>query len=139
MAQDRTIHTKQLGEKQYRDLDVYYEKGGTNYWNHNQKPKGIYFSTSKYERSDGFKTYSIRPNKHGEGYTLITPLERYSRKQLSLLQNRVRDNVNMIHAMLDAGDVSNLILLLTGKLSETALRGLAHAYAPNPAPTQAAA
>ena len=92
MAQDRTIHTKHLGDTEHRDLDVYYEKGGMSYWRGTPKPKGIYFSAIKYKKSDGCRTYSMGPNKAGEGYMLITPLERYSRKQLSILQERVYPN-----------------------------------------------
>jgi hypothetical protein len=139
MAQDRTIHTKHLGETEHRDLDVYYDKGSTNYWNHSPKPKGIYFATSKYKKSDGCKTYSMRPNKPGEGYLLVTALERYSRKQLFILQARVRDHADLIHDLLDAGDVGNMTRLLNGEMSEEGVRGLCHAYAPVPAVRPAAA
>lgn len=40
MAQDRTVHSKNLEGNRWRDLDVYYDKGGINYWNYEQKPKG---------------------------------------------------------------------------------------------------
>ena len=87
----------------------------------------------KYRKSDGFKSYSLRPGKPGEGYVLVTPLERYSRKQLSILQGRVRDHADIIHHLLDAGDVTNLIELIKGEMSEVMIRGLQHAYAPVPA------
>ena len=130
MAQDRTIHTKHLGEAEHRDLDVYYEKGSTNYWSNSPKPKGIYFSTSKYKKSGTCRTFSMRPNKPGEGYLLVTPLERYSRKQLSILQERVRNHADLIHELLDASDVDNLIRLVKGEMSEAWVRGLKHVYAP---------
>jgi len=133
MAQDKTVHTKHLGETEYRDLDVYYEKGSMNYWDYSKKPKVIYFSTSKYRKSGGFKSYSLCPGKPGEGYLLVTPLERYSRKQLSILQGCVRDHADLIHHLLDAGDVTNLIELIKGEMSEVMIRGLQHAYAPVPA------
>ena len=133
MAQDRTIHTKHLGDMEHRDLDVYYDKGSVSYWDGKPKPKGIYFSTSKYTKSDGCRTYSMRPNKPGEGYMLVTPLERYSRKQLSILQERVRDHADLIHDLLDALDVGNLTRLLKGEMSEAGVRGLKHAYAQTPA------
>ena len=64
---------------------------------------------------------------------LITPLERYSRKQLSILQARVRDHADLIHDLLDALDVGNLTRLLKGEMSEAGVRGLEHVYAPTPA------
>ena len=131
MAQDRTIHTKHLGDKRYRDLNVYYEKGGTNFWDHSQKPKGIYFASSKYKKSGTTTTWST--GQKGDGYMLITPLERYSRKQLSILQARVRDHADLIHDLLDANDVGNLTRLLKGEMSEAGVRGLEHVYAPTQA------
>ena len=81
----------------------------------------------------------MRPNKPGEGYMLITQLERYSRKQLSILQARVRDHADLLHDLLDTGDVGNLTRLLKGEMSEEGVRGLCHAYAPVPAVRPAAA
>ncbi len=128
MAQERTIHTKHLGETRYRDLNVYYEKGGTNYWDYSQKPKGIYFASSKYKKVGSMTSWST--GQKGDGYMLITPLERYSRKQLSILQERVRNHADLIHDLLDESDVGNLTRLLKGEMSEAGVRGLEHVYAP---------
>ena len=68
MAQDRTIHTKHLGDKRYRDLNVYYEKDGLSFWDYSQKPKGIYFASSKYKKSGTTTTWST--GQKGDGYML---------------------------------------------------------------------
>ncbi len=37
MVQNKTIHTKHIGDNRYRDLSVYYEKGSVNHWDYSQK------------------------------------------------------------------------------------------------------
>ena len=34
MAASRTIDTRHLGDNRYRDLQVYYDKGGMSYWDY---------------------------------------------------------------------------------------------------------
>lgn len=144
MAQNKTIHTKHLGDNRYRDLSVYYEKGGMNYWDYSQKPKGIYFSSSVYTKSSsgaGFamRTYSIMPGQKGEGYILAEPLERYKPTALKAVRHRVETNADLIHTLLNAGEVSAVVSVVKGSLSEEAIRGLEHACAPIGMQDQAAA
>ncbi len=144
MAQNKTVHTKHMGDNRYRDLSVYYEKGCMNYWDYSQKPKGIYFSSSVYTKSSsgaGFetRTYSITPGQKGEGYILALPLERYKPTALKAVRQRVEDNAVLIHTLLDAGEVSAVVSLVTGSLSQEAIRGLEHACAPIGLQDQAAA
>lgn len=116
MPQSTLVHTKRLTETRIRELSVYYDKGGMNYWTHSQKPKGIYFSTGLYEQVPGSGIKSWKTGQKGDGYILITPLERYSRKALRLVRERVEEHADQIHAMFDhGGDVENLKALLRGK------------------------
>lgn len=116
MPQPTLVHTKRLTKTNIRELSVYYEKGGTNYWDYSQKPKGIYFSTGLYEQVPGSGIKSWKTGQPGDGYILVTPLERYSRKALRLVRERVEEHADQIHAMFDhGGNVENLKALLRGE------------------------
>ncbi len=116
MPQPTLVHTKRLSETNIRELSVYYDKGGMNYWDYSQKPKGIYFSTGLYEQVPGSGIKSWKTGQKGDGYILITPLKRYSRKALRLVRERVEEHADQIHAMFDhGGDVGNLKALLRGE------------------------
>lgn len=127
MAQDNAVFTQPLGDDNYRDLQVYYDKGGINYWTYEQKPKGIYFAVHRYKRSGGMTSWST--GQQGDGYMLITPLERYSPKALRLVRERVEQNAILICQLLSGGDAHLVRELLEGKMSEAAIRGYEHAYA----------
>lgn len=118
MAQDRTIHTKPLGDNKFRDLQVYYEKGGINYWDASQKPKGIYFATHCYTRVGGMTSWTT--GQKGDGYVLAVPLERFSAKQLRLVGERVAQEADRIHAMFE-GDGDTLGALQQYLRGEAAL------------------
>ena len=121
MAQDKSVHKKNLKDNLWRELQVYYDKGGINYWNYEQKPKGIYFASHIY-RLNGTSAGNIRTwstGQKGDGYLLIVPLERYSRKQLHLVRERVEADPERIHAMLDQGKVGELKQLLAGEAVAT--------------------
>lgn len=114
MAQDRTVHTKHLGENRYRDLDVYYDKGGVSYWDYSRKPKGIYFASMLYTKSEGCRTWST--GQKGDGYIAVVELERYSAKQLRLVRERVECAAERIHNILDGcyGSIAELKAYLKG-------------------------
>jgi hypothetical protein len=123
-TQSRTIHTRHLGETRYRDLNVYYDKGGMNYWDYSQKPKGIYFASELYQRSSTsagvIRTWST--GQKGDGYLLVTELETYSAKALRLVQERVRTHADLIHDILDGrcGTLADLKALLAGTAGSVA-------------------
>jgi hypothetical protein len=123
-TQSRTIHTRHLGETRYRDLNVYYDKGGMNYWDYSQKPKGIYFASELYQLSStsagAIRTWST--GQKGDGYLLVTELETYSAKALRLVQERVRTHADHIHDILDGrcGTLADLKALLAGTASSVA-------------------
>lgn len=114
MTQPRCIHTRHLGENRYRDLEVYYSRGGMNYWDGRVKPCGIYFASHLYRKEGGLRSWAT--GQRGDGYLLVTPLERYSAKALRLLQDRVRAEAEMIHDILDGlrGSLADLEPLLKG-------------------------
>ncbi|MBD1204569.1 MAG: hypothetical protein H9533_10575 [Rhodobacteraceae bacterium] len=123
-TQSRTIHTRHLGETRYRDLKVYYDKGGMNYWDYSQKPKGIYFASELYQRSStsagAIRTWST--GQKGDGYLLVTELATYSAKVLRLVQERVRTHADLIHDILDGrcGTLADLKAVLVGTASSVA-------------------
>lgn len=115
MAQDRTVHTKSLGDNRYRDLQVYYEKGGVNYWDYSKKPKGIYFASHCYSRSGSMTSWST--GQKGDGYIAVVALENYSAKQLRLVRERVAAAADRIHDILEGrgGSIEALTLYLRGQ------------------------
>lgn len=124
-APTRTIHTRHLGETRYRDLNVYYDKGGMNYWDYSQKPKGIYFASELYQRSStsagAIRTWST--GQKGDGYLLVTELENYSAKALRLVQERVRAHADLLHDILDGrcGTLADLNAILAGTTTSVAV------------------
>jgi hypothetical protein len=116
MPKDTLVHTKRLTETRIRELSVYYDKGSMNYWSGGQRSKGIYFSTGLYEQIPGSGIKSWKTGQAGDGYILITPLERYSAKQSRLVREQVEEHFEQIHAMFDqGGQVDNLKCLLRGE------------------------
>ena len=106
MAQNKTVHTKHLGETKYRDLQAYYEKGSINYWNYSKKPKGIYFCSHSYTKSGGIRSWST--SQKGDGYLLIVPLDRYRPTALRKLQGAIQDHADHIHDLIEHGAVAEL-------------------------------
>ncbi len=117
MATDTTVHSKNLEGNRWRDLQVYYVKGSTNFWSCQPKPKGIYFANHLYRKNptEAGMVRSWSSGQKGDGYLLIVPLERYSRKQLRLVRERVEADPEQIHALLDLGRISELKRLLAGE------------------------
>ena len=121
MAQNRTIHTKYLGENRYRDLNVYYSKGGINYWDYSTKPKGIYFASQLYTLSGppGQTIRSWSTGQKGDGYICVTELDRYRPSELKAVIARVEARADAIHDLLDGngGDALDLTAYLRGESS----------------------
>jgi len=118
MTAARTIDTRHLGDGHYRDLQVYYDKGGMSYWDYSKKPKGIYFASHIYSKS-GTGTATIiswSTSQKGDGYLLVTELSHYSAKALRLVQDRVRNHAVLIHDILDGtrGAFADLQAVLQG-------------------------
>ena len=106
MAQNKTVHTKHLGENRYRDLQAYYEKGSHNYWDGSPKPKGIYFRSHSYTKSGGMRSWST--GQKGDGYLLIVRLDRYRPTALRKLQAAIKDHADHIHDLIERGAVNEL-------------------------------
>ena len=139
MAQDRTVHMKRIDANYCRDLNVYYQKPTTNFWTNEAMPRGIYFSASKFEHVEGssFKTWTS--GQKGDGSFLVTPLERYKPTALKAAQQRVKDNAELLHALIEDEDYQSLRDIVMGTASDVLIRGLEHAYAPVMAQTANAA
>lgn len=115
MAKKTTVDTKRLSETHIRELSVYYEKGGMNYWDYSQKPKGIYFSSMVYKQAEGDNFRSWTRGQQGDGYLLVTPLNNYSSKQLRLVVERVEEQAERIHELLSTeGNRDELLRVLQG-------------------------
>ena len=114
---DKTVHMKRLDALRCRELQVYYDAGGHNYWNGAPKPKGIYFASHCFEEAEGSGTRRWTSGQKGDGYLLVVPLERYSAKQLRLVRERVEQNAETIHGFLERGDrLVALAALLRGTM-----------------------
>ena len=121
MAAKNLVHSHRLSETHIRELDVYYEKGSTNYWDYSRKPKGIYFSSTVYEQKVGsiWKTLHVRPGSEapGVGYILVIPLANFRHKALREVRARVEAHAMAIHALCAVGDsasMETLRAILTG-------------------------
>ena len=132
MASSTRVHTKRLSPTRVRELGVAYDKGGMNYWDYSQKPKGIYFSASLYQDVEGsdFRTWST--GQKGDGYLLVVPLDRYRPKPLREVRARVLAHAEAIHALLDTADADAMARL------RAILAGTAPASAPAAASTPVA-
>ena len=112
MATKRLVHTKRLSTTHIRELDVYYDKGGMNYFDYSTKPKGIYFSSTVSEQKVGsaWKTtsYGVGRSIPGNGYLCVVPLERYRPKALREVRARVEAHAEAIHALCGKGDAEAL-------------------------------
>ena len=122
MAQTRLVHAKRISPTHVRELEVYYDKGGLNYFDYKTKPKGIFFSSSVFEQEEGsmWKTYTvgIGRNTPGVGYICVVPLDAYRAKPLREVRARVETHAEAIHALCDIGDaeaLEQLKAILTGE------------------------
>ena len=121
MATERLVHRHRMSDTHIRDLDVYYDKGGMNYFDYSTKPKGIYFSSTVHEQPIGsaWKTLKIGTGSQqpGVGYILVVPLTRYRPKTLREVRERVKTHAAEIHALCAVGDTAAMEMLraiLTG-------------------------
>ena len=126
MADQNLIHTKRISSTQIRELSVYYDKGGTNYFDYSQKPKGIYFSSTVYEQEEGSSWRTLKiglgARTPGVGYICVVPLTYYRPKALREVRERVATHAEAIHALCDAGDAAamdRLKAILTGAVVPT--------------------
>ena len=121
MATERLVHRHRLSDTHIRELDVYYDKGGTNYWDYSKKPKGIYFASTVYEQPVGSQmrslTIGVGAQTPGVGYILVVPLRNYRPKALREVRARVETHTDAIHALCAVGDsasMAKLRMILTG-------------------------
>ncbi|MDO5757325.1 MAG: hypothetical protein Q4P24_07390 [Rhodobacterales bacterium] len=121
MATERLVHRHRMSDTHIRELDVYYDKGGMNYWDYSTKPKGIYFSSTVYEQPVGSNMRSLtigaRSQQPGVGYILVVPLTTYRPKALREVRARVETHAEAIHTLCAVGDTASMAKLraiLTG-------------------------
>lgn len=121
MATKRLVHTKRLSPTHFHELDVYYDRGGTNYWDYSQKLKGIYFASTVFEQEEGsiLKTLKIGIGSKtpGVSYILVVPLETYRPRALREVRARVEVHAETMHALCDVDGASalrELKAILTG-------------------------
>ena len=128
MASNKIVHSKRLSDTHIRELGVYYDKGGMNYFDYSQKPKGIYFDSTVYEQEIGsvWKTMKVglARTAPGVGHILVVPLTTYRPKALREVRERVEAHAEAIHALCDVGDAAaleRLRAILTGVETPAAL------------------
>ncbi len=112
MATERLVHTHRISDTHIRELDVYYDKGGMNYWDYSKKPKGIYFASTVYQQPVGSSlrslTIGIGSQQPGVGYILVVPLTNYRPKALREVRARVEKHAMAIHAPCAVGDAASM-------------------------------
>lgn len=123
MADKNLVHTKRISPKEIRELEVYYDKGGINYFDYSTKPKGIYFRSAVIEHEEGsiWKTYKIGigRSRPGEGYICVVPLTNYRPKALREVRERVEAHADAIHRLCETGDteaMESLKAILAGEV-----------------------
>jgi hypothetical protein len=119
--QPRVVHTRHLSSTHIRELEVYYDAGGMNYWDHSAKPRGIYFASTVYEQAEGSPvrtlTVGVGAQGKGTGYLCVVPLDRYRPRPLREVSDRVLVHAETIHALCEAGDaeaLAHLKVILAG-------------------------
>ena len=122
MASDRLVHTKRISPREIRELYVYYDKGGINYFDYSTKPKGIFFSSTVYEQEEGsiWRTLKVGLGRASPAWatSALSPLDRYRPKALKEVRQRVESHADRIHALCAVGDaeaLEELKAILTGE------------------------
>lgn len=93
------FHLPERGEKMFRKIGIYYDEGGVNYWNYQNKPRGFYFNSHVCEISGGFETWTT--GQAGDGYILIEEAKRFNAKRLHQLAENAKKFAEQINTMLD--------------------------------------
>ena len=71
-------------------VEVYYSKGGMNYWNYKQEPRGIYVSVSslKVERGENFTTEAYTMGTSG-AKLFVSELQRKTASKIQAVAEKV--------------------------------------------------
>jgi hypothetical protein len=91
------FHLSDRGENIFRELSVYYDEGGVNYFSYKKKERGYYLSSSIVKVERGIKTWTM--GQRGDGYMLLRPAKRFNRRTLDELAATVRKNAERINAV----------------------------------------
>ena len=121
LKQSGVVHAKRLSPTHVRELEVYYDAGGTNLWNGGRRPRGVYFASTLVEEPEGGSYRAIAfgcgAQEKGTGYLLVVPLERYRPEPLRDVHARVERHAETIHALCEAGTdeaLAHLRVILAG-------------------------
>ena len=102
------------GENMFRKIGVYYDEGGVNYWNYQNKPRGFYFKSHVCEISGNMETWTT--GQTGDGYILLEEAKRFNAKRLQALADNAHTFAEQINTMLEKpveGYVDYIIKVVT--------------------------
>ena len=130
LKQSGVVHAKRLSPTHVRELEVYYDAGGTNLWDGGRRPRGVYFASTLVEEPEGGSYRAIAfgcdVEQKGTGYLCVVPLERYRPEPLREVRARVLAHAETIHALCEAGDPEALahlrVILAGGSVLDLAAR-----------------
>ena len=119
--QSGIVHAKRLSPTHVRELEVYYDAGGTNLWDEDRRPRGVYFASTLVEEPKGGSyraiAFGCEAEAKGTGALLVVPLEHYQAEPLREVRARVERHAETIHALCEAGTdeaLAHLRVILAG-------------------------
>lgn len=109
------IHRMKLEqEDMWRDLVLRFSPGGISMMDYKEKPRGYSLSIQIVKRKNGWKEWA--QGQQGDGTVFIEEASRFHQRKFTELAERIRQNAELIHAMMDTpGNLPNLISLLRGQ------------------------
>lgn len=99
-------------------IDVYYDKGGTNYFSGNSDARGYWLSTMPVERKDGSTSFIIGSN--GGRRFFIEPAARFNAKRLAELGAKLHAHDAALAASCEAGAFDSIRALVSETLGKAA-------------------
>lgn len=124
------FHLPHRGENMFREVDVYYDEGGINYFNYKQKERGYYLSSSIVKIEGGMKTWKM--GQSGDGYMFLRSAKRFNRRILNELAATVKKNATQINAIWeDPHEVYDAVAMIKALALDDAAGVLAARDAPN--------
>lgn len=96
-------------------VEAYYSKGGINYFNYKDEPRGMYVRVSavniKYERGFRSESFMVGGNDVGSFKFLVLPMKRNSKKKVGEFNNLLNEKLpgDDIIKMFKAGDKKMIV------------------------------
>lgn len=83
------------GERSVLQVRVYYSKGGMNYMNYKQEPRGYYVLVQSCNVGNGFRSFMLTPGSNKGGFKqCFEQVKRLNRKRLEELQTSIHEGID---------------------------------------------